>query len=343
MTNKQTSGPRNPDELAGEPVDEVFTDTLIDILLPVHNGERFLSPLISSVLAQDYPRIRLLICDDHSSDGSSSLIEDWVARDERIEVIRSEERHGSAQRAFMYLLSESRAPYIMFCDQDDVWLPGKISESLRVMRVEEKRTNVLSPVLIFSDACVVDRDLKEIHRSFMGYSRINPKRNRFAQLLVQNTALGCTCMLNRALVSLVRETPSEINVGMHDHWCALVAASFGSVKYLDRATLLYRQHDLNVVGAKKWSLFRLERLTVYKESVKSSYGVARAFIKVYGDRMPWFDAQVLRKFIELEQMAPLARVARIVHYRLLKGDIGRILGQLLVALLTPRGRTFDAH
>lgn len=67
---------------------------------------------------------------------------------------------------------------------------------------------------------------------------------------------GCTVMINCALAELAAKPENTNEIIMHDWWCALLAASFGAVSYVDRALVLYRQHGGNSVGAKNLNSLR---------------------------------------------------------------------------------------
>ncbi|MBU3951926.1 MAG: hypothetical protein KJ658_07270, partial [Proteobacteria bacterium] len=110
------------------------------------------------------------------------------------------------------------------------------------------------PVLVHSDAEVVDTHLNTVCPSFMAYqgichNRVNPLNN----LLVQNFVTGCTLMVNRKLLELAYPVPEAAL--MHDWWLALCAAVSGRIEFADRPLIRYRQHRNNQVGAKSVTLY----------------------------------------------------------------------------------------
>ena len=105
----------------------------VDILLPVFNGASFLAELLESLEKQTIQDFRVIIYNDGSTDSSRQLIEHFM---DKTSLKCSFHDHGTnigVIGAVNALLELSRADYLMFCDQDDVWFPGKIEVSLRKM------------------------------------------------------------------------------------------------------------------------------------------------------------------------------------------------------------------
>jgi glycosyltransferase involved in cell wall biosynthesis len=225
---------------------------LIDILLATFQGGAFLSEQLDSLFAQTCQDFRIVVRDDGSTDDTMAILQKYAAhRPGRIEVLPPDGQRLGASGSFARLLGVSQAPYRMFCDQDDVWMSDKVAVSLTAMHDLERDKGSHTPLLVSTDLKVVNEELQVISDSFWGYQRIHPERlKRLSRVLVQNFATGCTVMLNRALADLALPIPAEAI--MHDWWLALVASRFGKAQPLARATVLYRQHGRNDVGARRW-------------------------------------------------------------------------------------------
>ena len=219
------------------------------ILLAAYKGGRFIRPMVDSILAQDVGGWRLILSDD--GEDTAPILQEYADKyPDKITHYRSGRRFGSAQKHFMHLLEQfgGQADYIMFSDQDDVWHPDKVRLTLRLM--EQAETDPALPVLVHTDLRVVDGQLHEMDPSFQHYSGLDGHRLALEQLLVQNVVTGCTMMINRSLARLACRPVGEGDMLMHDWWLALIAAAMGRAVFLDRATIDYRQHGGNVVGAK---------------------------------------------------------------------------------------------
>lgn len=222
----------------------------VDVLLATYNGSAYLSDQIDSILRQSHENWRIIIGDDGSSDDSWSIIEHYrQLHPECIACYRGESNLGPAGN-FSRLLGLADADYVMFSDQDDVWLPDKISNTLRHLLNLEGQHGKEAPLLVHTDAAVADVHLNIIDPSLWHYQNTDPTRSELNRVLTQNCATGCTMMINRALCE--RAYPVPDGAIMHDWWMAMVAAAFGKISALQEATVLYRQHDANVYGARNF-------------------------------------------------------------------------------------------
>lgn len=223
--------------------------TKVNILMATYNGSKYIVEQISSIQRQTYTNWRLIIHDDGSSDGTQAILNHLAKNDPRIIIDSTIPINLGSRNAFDALLRAYSADYYFFCDQDDVWLPMKVEDSLNKIEKFD------SPALVYTDLKVVNSSLDTIQESMHkagGYSN----QVTFSNLLVQNSVTGCTMVLNNQLKSWIVRT-SINDALMHDWWYALIAKITGSLVYMDEATILYRQHGNNVVGASQSLLQRL--------------------------------------------------------------------------------------
>lgn len=225
-----------------------MAQTQTQILLACYNGRSYLDAQIRSVLAQSEPDWQLLMRDDGSFDGTNAILRAWTQKDARLCLLADHKATGGAMANFRLLAAASTAPYVMFCDQDDIWHPDKLQKTQRKMRAMERQLGADTPILVHSDLRVVDQDGREIAPSMAAYQRLDLTRTSFCQLLSQNVVTGCTVMVNRALLDLAAPWPEA--AVMHDWYLALVAACFGQIGLVEEATIDYRQHERNQVGSK---------------------------------------------------------------------------------------------
>jgi len=96
---------------------------LVSIIIPSYNGEKFIAKAIKSVLLQTYKNWELIIIIDGSNDGSEKIISNF--KDKRIKYFKIE--HSGSSKTRNTGINKSKGNYIAFLDQDDVWLPEKLS------------------------------------------------------------------------------------------------------------------------------------------------------------------------------------------------------------------------
>ena len=307
---------------------------MIDILLATYNGAAWLEAQIDSLLAQDFADWRLLVRDDGSTDDTLAVLHAQQDRlGERLRILVDDRKNLGPAGNFARLLEASTADYVMFCDQDDVWLPGKISLTLGKMWEAEAACGTETPVLVHTDLQVVDEKLNLVAASGHRYQQIDPYRGgALGRLMVQNIATGCTVMLNRALRD--RALPIPAAALMHDHWLSLVAAAFGKIAYLPVPTLLYRQHGGNQVGAQTWSPAYVARLLFQLPAIRRVMArnrmQAAALHERYGDVLPAGKKTMLEAFIHMPEHGLLQKRRDIFKYGFFYAGAVRNLGWLLL-------------
>ena len=103
------------------------TAPLVSVVMPVYNGERYLSEAIESILTQTLSDLELIVVDDCSADGSAAIARDYVSRDERVRLLQHERNQGSAS-ARNSGIAVSRGEFIAAMDSDDISLPQRLEK-----------------------------------------------------------------------------------------------------------------------------------------------------------------------------------------------------------------------
>lgn len=304
----------------------------VTVLLATYNGSKYVRQMIDSVLAQDYTDLHIILSDDGSKDDTCAILAEFAEKfPDRVTHYRSGLRFGSAQGHFMHLLEQFHdTPYIMFCDQDDVWHPDKVSKTLEKMQEMEKPG---APALVHTDLRVVDGELREMDSSFMHFSKLRGDRLQLNQLLVQNVVTGCTMMINKALAELTCSHLPADKILMHDWWLALIAAAMGDCAYLDEATIDYRQHGNNVVGAKNtrsgaYILSKIKNDGV-KTAMEMTYAQAKVFADCFGPLLSNENRQLVEAYAAGADKNAFARRVGFLKYGFLKYGLQRIAAQLI--------------
>ena len=99
----------------------------ISVIVPVYNTKKELPRCIESICKQTYKDLEIICIDDGSSDGSGQILEEFQAKDNRIQVIHKE--NGGESSARNTGLKMSAGEYIAFCDCDD-WIDPDMYEVL---------------------------------------------------------------------------------------------------------------------------------------------------------------------------------------------------------------------
>lgn len=239
----------------------------ISIALCTFNGERYLKEQLDSILMQTALPSEIVVCDDGSQDHTLLILENYKKTASIPIRIYKNERSQGVVSNFAQCIELCEGPYVALCDQDDIWKANKLEVLLAEMKLIECKTSPIRPVLIHSDLEVVDETGQRISRSFFRFQHLeNPEKEPLKTLLVQNYVTGCTCLMNRPLIE--RALPMPKGVIMHDWWLALIAACTGVIGFVSVPTIMYRQHEDNVVGAKGFfSSMAVRKLCNWQELV----------------------------------------------------------------------------
>jgi len=305
----------------------------VDILMAVFNGELFLKQQLDSIVNQTYKNWLLRIRDDGSTDNSIGIINDYIEKyPEKIILLEDNKNIGSCNN-FFALLENSNSEYIMFSDQDDVWHTDKIEKTLNQFIELEKEYGKEIPLLLHTDLEVVDETLNHISNSFWKYQQMDVERvSRLNKILLENIVTGCTVMINRALKE--KSLPLPNNVFVHDWWLALVASVFGKIEKMDESTILYRQHNQNVAGAKKSNFLhfykRLLNLDLVKKGLENAVFQASVFYKTYRNDLSNEQVKMLTAFCNIYQYNWLKRRFILLRFGLLKSKFYRNIGLFIV-------------
>ncbi|HGC9248155.1 TPA: glycosyltransferase family 2 protein [Streptococcus agalactiae] len=286
----------------------------VNILMATYNGEKFLAQQIESIQKQTFKEWNLLIRDDGSSDKTCDIIRNFTAKDSRIRFINENEHHNlGVIKSFFTLVNYEVADFYFFSDQDDVWLPEKLSVSLEA--AQHKAFDV--PLLVYTDLKVVNQELNILQDSMIRAQSHHANTTLLPEL-TENTVTGGTMMINHALAEKWF-TPNDIL--MHDWFLALLAASLGEIIYLDLPTQLYRQHDNNVLGARTMDKrFKILRegpksiFTRYWKLIHDSQKQASLIVDKYGDIMTANDLELIKCFIKIDKQPFMTRLRWLWKY-----------------------------
>lgn len=305
---------------------------MIDILMATYNGEKFIKEQIDSIISQSYSDWRLIISDDCSKDGTVDIIKVFQKKyPEKILIFENDEPSGSAQNNFFNAIKYSTSDYIMFSDQDDVWLPDKIEKTYNKMIEIESACDTNTPVLVHTDLKVVDRTLNTINDSLFEMMNMDSNRCAFNNLLVQNIVTGCTIMGNRELFNYLKKIPK--NAVMHDMWIALIASAFGEIGFVDKSTMLYRQHGNNSVGAKNtkslsYILYKIFHSKEIHNSLVKQYKQAEEFKEIYSDKLSELQLDMLKSYSSFERKTFMEKYKELKKYNMFKNSKIQVLGQI---------------
>ncbi len=201
---------------------------LVTVALCTYNGAAYLPAQLDSILAQRDVPLEVIALDDGSSDDSVAILQEYAARDPRVQVHRNEHNLGHL-RSFEKVMAMGRGALVAPSDQDDVWHPDKLRRLVDALGDAD---------LAYCDSEYVDAAGRPLGRrvscDFAMFAGRDP-----TPLLFQNTISGHACLFRRDLLHVAGAVPEGL---YHDWWLALCAAGRAGVNYLDAPLVQFRRH-----------------------------------------------------------------------------------------------------
>ncbi|HET9480071.1 MAG TPA: glycosyltransferase family 2 protein [Pyrinomonadaceae bacterium] len=260
----------------------------ISVAMCTYNGAELLPAQLSSIAEQTRPPDEIIICDDASTDRTRALLESF-ARTSPIPVSLSfAHQNAGSLKNFERAIGLCTGDVIALSDQDDVWRSDKLQ------RIEE--TFRLSPTtgLVFSDADIVDKNLKPLGQRIwneVGFDTHKQKlmrsRRSLDVLITGWTVTGATMAFRSEYVKLALPIPANIAM-IHDGWIALTIAAVADVAFIEEPLIKYRQHERQQIGVPKRPVRQSERgLQAFESALRRRNSAAdlHGILSVLEDRL----------------------------------------------------------
>ncbi len=239
----------------------------VAILLCSLNGENYLRDQLNSIASQSYTAWKLYVSDDGSTDKTLDILQNYQKAwgKERLQIIKGPGQ--GFQKNFISIIANKKihADFYMLSDQDDVWLPNKISRAISHL----KKQDLNIPQLYCGRTTYVSKNLR-----FIKESQLFNKSPSFRNALVQSIAGGNTMAFNHKLKTMV-SLYSQVDIVSHDWWLYILCELTGGRTYYDpTSSILYRQHEGSLIGAN----------TSLSAKIRRGFMVLKGRFKAYNDK-----------------------------------------------------------
>lgn len=233
----------------------------ISVAMATYEGAAYLEEQLKSLALQEKLPDELIVTDDCSSDASVEIVHRFAkAAPFPVRLQINERRLGYCQN-FCRALSLSTGDLIFLCDQDDVWLPKKISKIYSVFE-NDRRVNV-----VMNDAEFVTADLRPI-----GITKRSQIRS--AGLTDDYFIMGCCAAIRREFLDLLLPIPESQQA--HDSWLLQFAIRLNCREIVPDVLQYYRRHGSNESKIFLNSTRKVSRWTAYKTRVSEALGEANS-------------------------------------------------------------------
>ena len=209
---------------------------LVSVALCTYNGVNHLTEQLQSILNQSFRNLEVVVVDDKSSDGTVELVHAYMKEfPNRIKFYQNNTNLGF-NKNFEKALSLCSGDLIAISDQDDIWMPDKISLQVK---------NLKNNLLIYHDSLMVNENGESLD------IKISSLRNMYQGdnpnvFIFNNCVSGHSILMKRELLKYLFPFPKML---YYDWWIAYQATQFGSLNYIDKCLVHYRQHDNTITGS----------------------------------------------------------------------------------------------
>ncbi len=238
------------------------------VAICTYQGERYVEELLASLAAQSRPPDEVVVCDDGSTDATVAVVERF-ARGASFPVLLHVNREQlGPTKNFEAASARCRGEAIFLADQDDVWLPHKLSKLMAALSAAPRAG------LVFCDAEIVDEHLFPRGRTLWQVLGFGPAEQRrfvtggvVAQTLKQPVTAGMTLGFRARFRDLLLPFPPDC---VHDIWIPLVLGAVADAALVPECLVKWRQHEAQLTGEvrirslrRRWSESRLAGAEVY--------------------------------------------------------------------------------
>jgi glycosyltransferase involved in cell wall biosynthesis len=273
------------------------TDFSISVAMATCNGEAFVQEQIESILRQTRLPNELVISDDCSNDRTIEVIKTaTVGCPFPVRILQNSVNVG-LNGNFEIAITEAKGDLVIPADQDDYWLPERVSATASVFAEDV--------ILAFCDAELTDSDLRPTGTTLFGCRpRLRgvtetggAERTLAGAALVQ----GMTIAFHRDLKRFVLPFSDQCT---WDRWLSLIAPAFGKVRAIDRPLVYYRRHGKNLAGPleseenAKQQWIRAADQEVYAYRASRLEAVHRRLKEIKARELPLPSGNRLEEFLE---------------------------------------------
>lgn len=231
----------------------------VSIIMPCHNGEKFIADSINSVFSQTFTDWELLVIDDNSTDSSANVIEEFCNKDVRIKLLKNDNPTGMPATVRNVGIKAAQGRFIAFLDCDDMWLPSKLEHQI--------------PLFETKNVAVV----------FSYYSKMNADGNYGSNTISSPVFVSYDYMLNGNCIGNLtgmydtqkcgKVFQKEIHHEDYLMWLSILKQGFFALN-TNSVEAVYRENKSSVSGSKlkifgwQWNILRKELKISFFKAIK---------------------------------------------------------------------------
>lgn len=224
----------------------------VSVCLASYNGEKYILQQVFSILEQLNEFGELIVVDDCSTDKTTDLL--YSIKDNRVKVYVNRENLGHV-KTFENAILKAQGDFIFLSDQDDIWIPGRLSMMLSELKSGEKSVVATNFYLFDDNIELATQNKKRLPSSC--------SRSKIALLIFLGVIpyFGCAMAFKRSVKGILLPFPSYVE--SHDLWLAFVGIFEGGISHVECESLYHRVHGSNLTPKRRRSLAKVAKTRFY--------------------------------------------------------------------------------
>lgn len=232
----------------------------ISIIMASYNGENYIKEQLESIIPYMEMDDELIISDDGSTDKTHDIIYEYAQKDRRIKVIDGP--HKGVIKNFENALNYTTKEIIAFADQDDIWLPNKLSA------IRDHFQNNNDELILHDMFLASDEEIKNNIKGIRSFDIRKRKHGVFYNWLYSGYFGCCMAFTDKFKRNII---PFSEFTNMYDQWIGLIAEHRHSAFFMNEALIIHRIHGTNMSQKQKFLdriRTRLNSYKAYKDTIK---------------------------------------------------------------------------
>ena len=284
----------------------VYNHPKISVVLSSFNGAQFIEEQLISIIEQTIKPDEIIVCDDGSTDDTIQILKKFEASNQ-IKLVVNNSNLGILANFKLGASLANSNNYIAFSDQDDIWLPNKLTTNFEaILQLEANPSNSATPCLVYSDLTFINEKGMTLNNSFYNLMGLDKFEHCFETALFGSLLLGCTIFMNAPMRAEFLSAPDN-KLFYHDAWLSLLGFSIGKIYFINTPLVKYRLHNNNasLQKFKKRNRFlnacnHIKKILLNSNYLQNELTLARNFKHQYQAQLNPDHQLILDSFLSLD-------------------------------------------
>lgn len=252
----------------------------VSIIVPVYNGDKFLSRAIESVLNQktNYS-YEIIIINDCSTDKTQDIINKYLLKNKNIKNIKNKKNIG-VNESRNKAIKKSKGEYIAFLDADDEWRSSKIEKQINLLEENKDVALCFSDFSIYNDfneyICDNFQYWNYFRKTLNTKQKFEIRKNIFPSIIKENIIGTSSVVVRKA--ELQKTTMFKSELGYSQDWDLWLNLSLNNkFSFIKEPLMKYYMVSDSITRKKRTKTHLISIVEKYKKyCTKKTYKIAKS-------------------------------------------------------------------